>query len=468
MAGDEFGRTAGMEGDGQVRCSFCGKTQEQVRKLVKGQDGMFICDECVEACNEILEQSFAQDEMMRAFGSYVNHAEPMDDFDMDKDEAPAPTMRETAERIITRVPTPHEIYDALSQYVMGQEDAKRAMSVAVYNHYRRVLMGDTAEGSLGAHAVDEDVELAKSNILLLGPTGTGKTLLAQTLARVLEVPFAIADATALTEAGYVGEDVENILLKLITAADGDIDRAQIGIIYVDEIDKIARKAENLSITRDVSGEGVQQALLKILEGTVASVPPTGGRKHPQQELLQIDTTNILFICGGAFVGLDKIISDRVGNQGIGFNSEIAGPTSKDENVLLRQVLPEDLNNFGMIPEFIGRTPVITQTQALSEDDLVGILTEPKNAVVKQYRRMFSLEGVELVFEPDALHEIAKKALARKTGARGLRSICEELLQQTMFDLPSEEGVLRVVVTAAAVRGEEQPRRVYAGSDIDLD
>lgn len=468
MAGDEFGRTAGMEGDGQVRCSFCGKTQEQVRKLVKGQDGMFICDECVEACNEILEQSFAQDEMMRAFGSYVNHAEPMDDFDMDEDEAPTPTMRETAERIITRVPTPHEIYDALSQYVMGQEDAKRAMSVAVYNHYRRVLMGDTAEGSLGAHAVDEDVELAKSNILLLGPTGTGKTLLAQTLARVLEVPFAIADATALTEAGYVGEDVENILLKLITAADGDIDRAQIGIIYVDEIDKIARKAENLSITRDVSGEGVQQALLKILEGTVASVPPTGGRKHPQQELLQIDTTNILFICGGAFVGLDKIISDRVGNQGIGFNSEIAGPTSKDENVLLRQVLPEDLNNFGMIPEFIGRTPVITQTQALSEDDLVGILTEPKNAVVKQYRRMFSLEGVELVFESDALHEIAKKALARKTGARGLRSICEELLQQTMFDLPSEEGVLRVVVTAAAVRGEEQPRRVYAGSDIDLD
>ena len=468
MAGDEFGRTAGMEGDGQVRCSFCGKTQEQVRKLVKGQDGMFICDECVEACNEILEQSFAQDEMMRAFGSYVNHAEPMDDFDMDEDEAPAPTMRETAERIITRVPTPHEIYDALSQYVMGQEDAKRAMSVAVYNHYRRVLMGDTAEGSLGAHAVDEDVELAKSNILLLGPTGTGKTLLAQTLARVLEVPFAIADATALTEAGYVGEDVENILLKLITAADGDIDRAQIGIIYVDEIDKIARKAENLSITRDVSGEGVQQALLKILEGTVASVPPTGGRKHPQQELLQIDTTNILFICGGAFVGLDKIISDRVGNQGIGFNSEIAGPTSKDENVLLRQVLPEDLNNFGMIPEFIGRTPVITQTQALSEDDLVGILTEPKNAVVKQYRRMFSLEGVELVFEPDALHEIARKALARKTGARGLRSICEELLQQTMFDLPSEEGVLRVVVTAATVRGEEQPRRVYAGSDIDLD
>ena len=469
MAGDDFGRTPGMEGEGQVRCSFCGKTQEQVRKLVRGHDGMFICDECVEACNEILEQSFAQDEMMRAFGSYANQGDLMDDMGMEEEQAAAPTMRETAERIITRVPTPHEIYDALSQYVMGQEDAKRAMSVAVYNHYRRVLLGDSTEGSLGAHAaVDEDVELAKSNILLLGPTGTGKTLLAQTLARVLEVPFAIADATALTEAGYVGEDVENILLKLITAADGDIDRAQIGIIYVDEIDKIARKAENLSITRDVSGEGVQQALLKILEGTVASVPPTGGRKHPQQELLQIDTTNILFICGGAFVGLDKIISDRVGNQGIGFNSEIAGPTSKDENVLLKQVLPEDLNNFGMIPEFIGRTPVITQTQALSEDDLVGILTEPKNAVVKQYRRMFALEGVDLQFESDALHEIAKKALARKTGARGLRSICEELLQQTMFDLPSEEGVFRVVVTAAAVRGEEQPQRIYAGSDIDLD
>lgn len=472
MAGEDFGRTPGSDGEVPVRCSFCGKTQDQVRKLVRGHDGMFICDECVEACNEILEQSFAQDEMMRAFGAaYAAQQDGAAATEPPAEEAPAPTMRETASKLITRVPTPHEIYDALSQYVMGQEDAKRAMSVAVYNHYRRVLEGGASDAaSRGAHAAahDEDVELAKSNILLLGPTGTGKTLLAQTLARVLEVPFAIADATALTEAGYVGEDVENILLKLITAADGDIDRAQIGIIYVDEIDKIARKAENLSITRDVSGEGVQQALLKILEGTVASVPPTGGRKHPQQELLQIDTTNILFICGGAFVGLDKIISDRVGNQGVGFNSEIAGPTSKDENVLLKQVLPEDLNNFGMIPEFIGRTPVITQTQALSEDDLVGILTEPKNAVVKQYRRMFAMEGVELVFEPEALHEIARKALARKTGARGLRSICEELLQQTMFDLPSEQGVSQVVVTAAAVRGEEQPERVYGRSDIDLD
>ena len=377
-----------------------------------------------------------------------------------------------ASSLIKRVPTPHEIYDELSAYVMGQEDAKRAMSVAVYNHYRRVLEGEAAsenatdDAPLGKHAVDaaddvDTVELAKSNILLLGPTGTGKTLLAQTLARILEVPFAIADATALTEAGYVGEDVENILLKLINAADGDIERAQIGIIYVDEIDKIARKAENLSITRDVSGEGVQQALLKILEGTVASVPPTGGRKHPQQELLQIDTTNILFICGGAFVGLDKIISDRVGNKGVGFNSEIAGPSSIDENTLLHQVLPEDLNAFGMIPEFIGRTPVITQTCALSEDDLISILTEPKNAIVKQYRRMFRLEGCELEFEPEALREIAKLALARKTGARGLRSICEDLLQQTMFDLPSEENVVKVVVTPAAVRGEEQPRRIIA-------
>ncbi len=337
---------------------------------------------------------------------------------------------------------------------------------AVYNHYRRVIEGGAAVSAfgdgMGAQFDDDmdEVELAKSNILLLGPTGTGKTLLAQTLARILEVPFAIADATALTEAGYVGEDVENILLKLINAADGDIERAQVGIIYVDEIDKIARKAENLSITRDVSGEGVQQALLKILEGTVASVPPTGGRKHPQQELLQIDTTNILFICGGAFVGLDKIIADRVGNKGVGFNSEIAGPTSVDENDLLRQVLPQDLNAFGMIPEFVGRTPVVTQTQALDEDDLVSILTEPKNAVVRQYRKMFQLEDVELEFEDAALHEIARMALARKTGARGLRAICEDVLQQTMFDLPSEEGVSKVVVTEASVKGEEQPQRIY--------
>ena len=448
-----------------IHCSFCGKTQDQVRKLVRGPSNIFICDECVAACSEILEESLAQDFMAQGMPDL---SELEQEFEVEDEGYETPV----ASSLIKRVPTPHEIYDELSAYVMGQEDAKRAMSVAVYNHYRRVLEGEAAsenatdDAPLGKHAVDaaddvDTVELAKSNILLLGPTGTGKTLLAQTLARILEVPFAIADATALTEAGYVGEDVENILLKLITAADGDIERAQIGIIYVDEIDKIARKAENLSITRDVSCEGVQQALLKILEGTVASVPPTGGRKHPQQELLQIDTTNILFICGGAFVGLDKIISDRVGNKGVGFNSEIAGPSSTDENTLLHQVLPEDLNAFGMIPEFIGRTPVITQTCALSENDLISILTEPKNAIVKQYRRMFRLEGCELEFEPEALREIAKLALARKTGARGLRSICEDLLQQTMFDLPSEENVAKVVVTSAAVRGEEQPRRIIA-------
>lgn len=422
-----------------IRCTFCGKTPDQVNAMISGPDGIFICDECI----SLSAEAMMADLNLRGLESdALNHVLQVtaDVDDDDRSDSGVP--------VLENLPTPRELFEQLSEHVVGQEEAKRALSVAVYNHYKRVSLGEAADSG--------DVELAKSNIMLLGPTGSGKTLLAQTLARTLKVPFAIADATTLTEAGYVGEDVENILLKLITAAGFDIPRAEVGIVYIDEIDKVARKAENLSITRDVSGEGVQQALLKIVEGCEASVPPQGGRKHPQQELIHIDTTNILFILGGAFVGLPDIIAERVGKTNIGFGSDMPESKRAADAELLTQVLPEDLHKFGMIPEFVGRIPVVTALKELSEEDLVRVLTEPKNALVKQYTVMFKYEDSDLVFEDDALTAIAERAIEHQTGARGLRSICEKALMDVMYELPEHEGHTRVVIRRSDIEGTTKP------------